>query len=735
MVTIWSRLGIQKKILASLAVIVLLMLAAVVVDAFARITDRRLSDDLILRLLPARTDLRSAKRLILAADDDGAWYLLSGESTAGRGYLRGYRSDLTQISAWLGSAQRTLRSSSDEALLAAFKARFDAYQQGNEKAFALARAGKAEQARRAYVNVGYVPMMHALNQYEAVAVQAQIRGVEEQRFRVRRFADAFAAAIGIGSVALAVTVGVRTGGMLRRRLGKVSNALADVVGSDLVQLDESFRNIAEGNLSAPRYVCVRPSIDDRGGDELALLAASYNRLIEGLRDLSQRIDESVLDARRRLEVEQRLQYLQEYDDVTGMPNRHLLQAELDRAIHAHTLLTGPIAIAYFGVIGLDKIQDSFGRPFAERALKLTAERLKDALRPTDIPARGGGDGEFIAALDPVDGRDDAMTRTRELITRLSGPFNLDGRELVVSVSAGLSMYPRDGRDADELLRNATTAMSYAKTSGSGEVALYRPSLRSQSLERVTLESDLKRAIAAKEFEVHYQPIVNVATRHIDAFEALLRWRHPRFGLLEPASFIDVAEDTGAIEALGTWVLQTACAQGRSWHQSGHDVGISVNVSMRQFRGDVLGVVEGALASTDFPARQLELELTESLLLTDRPRAQNALGELKRLGVRVAIDDFGTGYSSLAYLRTFPLDALKIDRSFVSDITSKSYDEAIARTIILLGRTLGVRVIAEGVEDVQQAAILHKLGCDAMQGYFFGKPSPANEWMQLLESMA
>jgi EAL domain-containing protein (putative c-di-GMP-specific phosphodiesterase class I) len=297
------------------------------------------------------------------------------------------------------------------------------------------------------------------------------------------------------------------------------------------------------------------------------------------------------------------------------------------------------------------------------------------------------------------------------------------------------MYPRDGRDADELLRNATTAMSYAKTSGSGEVALYKPSLRSQSLERVTLESDLKRAVAAKEFEVHYQPIINVATRRIDAFEALLRWHHPRFGLLEPSSFIDVAEDTGTIEALGTWVLQTACEQGRRWHDAGHDIGISVNVSMRQFRGDVLGIVEGVLASTGFPARQLELELTESLLLTDRPRAQNALGALKRLGVRVAIDDFGTGYSSLAYLRTFPLDALKIDRSFVSDITSKSYDEAIARTIILLGRTLGVRVIAEGVEDVQQAAILHKLGCDAMQGYFFGKPSPANEWLQLLESMA
>jgi EAL domain-containing protein (putative c-di-GMP-specific phosphodiesterase class I) len=276
-------------------------------------------------------------------------------------------------------------------------------------------------------------------------------------------------------------------------------------------------------------------------------------------------------------------------------------------------------------------------------------------------------------------------------------------------------------------------MWYARESGSGEIALYSPQLRTESLTRITIESDLRRALREREFELHYQPIVNVGTRRIDAFEALLRWNHPRLGLLEPASFIDVAEDCGSIETLGRWVLENACAQAQEWREGGHDVGVSVNVSMRQFRGDLVKMVQRALSSTHFPPHGLELELTESVFLSDRGGAGRALSSLKRLGVRVAIDDFGTGYSSFAYLRSFPLDALKIDRSFVSDITSRSFDEAIARAIILLGRSLGIRVIAEGVEDARQAAALHRLGCRVMQGYFFGKPAPARECLELLET--
>jgi len=732
MVAFWTHLGIQKKIFAGLAMIVILMVAIVVADATARSADANLSDALITRLLPARAAVRSVKRLIVSADDDGAWYLLARGSSLRSGYLRGYRMDVAEIEQWLSSARSAPQTPQERAALDDFSAQWRAYQAGNERAFALSRRGRVLQSRDAYTTVGYAPVLRALNRYEQVAVQAPIERVQARRARVHAFADTFAASAGVGAVALAVVVAVRMGGSLRRRLGRVSNAIADVVGGDLHRLDRSFRNVAQGDLTAQRYVCERRKIDDRGSDEVALLAQSYNRLIDGFHELSQRIDESVLDARRRRDAEERLQYLQEYDEITGVPNRHLLHAALEQAIRAHPPGAGPIGVAYLGLLGLDKIQDSFGREFSERVLKLIAGRLSESLRESDMPARAGY-GEFIALLNPLDELEHALELTHGLIGSVSRPFNLDGRDLLVNASAGLSLYPRHGLDADELLRNASTAMSYAKDSGAGEVALYTPRLRSQSLERVTIESDLQRALNEREFELHYQPIVDVPNRRIDAFEALLRWRHPRFGLLEPSSFIDVAEDSGTIETLGAWALETACEQAERWHQCGHDVGISVNVSMRQFRGNLFKMVQSALSSSRLPANRLELELTESLMLTDRQGAEEVLSLLKRLGVRVAIDDFGTGYSSLGYLRTLPLDALKIDRSFVSDIEYKSYDEAIARTIILLARTLGVRVIAEGVERVGQAAVLHKLGCRQMQGYFFGKPSPAADCLRMLES--
>lgn len=732
MVAFWTRLGIQKKIFAGLAVIVILMVAIVVADAAARSADAALSDALISQLLPARAAVRSVKRLIVSADDNGAWYLLASGSSARSGYLRAYRMEAGEIEQWLSSVRGAPQTPQERAALDDFERQWRAYKAGNLRAFALSRRGRMMQSRNAYTIVAYAPVLRALNRYEQVAVQTPIARVQAKRARVRLFADAFAASAGVGAVALAVVVAVRMGGSLRRRLGRVSNAIADVVGADLRRLDQSFRNVAQGDFTAPRYVCEHHKIDDRGSDEVALLAQSYNRLIDGLHELSQRIDESVLDARRRRDAEERLQYLQEYDEITGVPNRHLLHAALEHAIRVHPAGAGPIGVAYLSLLGLDKIQDSFGREFSEGVLKLTAARLSEGLRESDMPARAGY-AEFIALLSPLEEPEQAVELTRNLIDAVSRPFKLDGRELLVNASAGLSLYPRHGLDADELLRNATTAMSYAKASGSGEVALYTPRLRSQSLERVTIESDLQRALAGNEFELHYQPIVNVPERRIDAFEALLRWRHPRFGLLEPASFIDVAEDSGTIETLGTWVLQNACVQGEQWHRSGHDVGISVNVSMRQFRGNLYKMVRGALSSSRFPADHLELELTESLMLADRQSAGEALSSLKRLGVRVAIDDFGTGYSSLAYLRTLPLDALKIDRSFVSEIENKAYDEAIARTIILLARTLGVRVIAEGVERVEQAVVLHRLGCREMQGYFFGRPSPAGECLRMLES--
>lgn len=729
MVNIWGRLGIQKKIFAGLASILLLMAAMLAVHIASGAVQGNLSDELIQRLLPARAAVRNVKRLILAADDEGAWYLLGGAPAQRERLLHAYRADVAQVENWLRGLPP---QAPDERLaLANFRKWWTVYLAGNEQAFRFARAGRALEARSSYVAVTYRPLISALDAYEHL-IDSRIDEMEKRRTAVGLGAATSAAVLGAGALGLAVMTGVRLGGSLRRRLGAVSNAIADVVRNDLVQLDASFRNIAAGDFTAPRYVYARRPIEDDSSDELGLLAHSYNDLLSSLRDMSRRIDQAVHEARRRREAEERLEYLEQYDELTGLANRHLMRLELDHAVRGADHPGGRIAVAYFGLLGFKKIEDSFGHAFAQQVLRFIARRLFNTLRETDMAARAGDD-EFIVVLEPVSGRGEAVDLTRRLMNALSLPFTLNGHELLVNVSAGVSVHPHDGEDADELLRNANTAMSYAKDAGSGQVELYASGLRRRSLQRLTLESDLQHALADSEFELHYQPIVNVSSRRIDAFEALLRWRHPRLGLLEPASFLDVAEDNMAIETIGSWVVQTACAQAQQWHAEGYDIGMSVNVSMRQFRGDLFKIVERALWQTRFPAKSLELELTESLLLTDRQRADRTLADLKRLGVRLAIDDFGTGYSSLAYLRTFPLDGLKIDRSFVSDITTRSYDKAIANTIILLGHSLGVRVVAEGVEDAGQAAMLHKLGCDAMQGYFFGRPAPADETLELLKT--
>lgn len=730
MVNIWGRLGIQKKIFAGLASILLLMAAMLALHIGSGAVQRTLADRLIQRLMPARAAVRNVKRLILSADDRGAWSLLVQNPAARDQSLRAYRADVAQVEIWLRETQRG--QPPDERLaLTNFRKWWTVYLAGNERAFRFSREGRAQLARSAYVAVTYMPLLRALDVYESL-VQSRIDETEKRRTAVGITAAATAAVLGAGALGLAIVTAVRLGGSLRRRLGAVSNAIAEVVQNDLVQLDASFRNVAAGDFAAPRYVYARRPIEDTSSDEIGQLAHSYNDLLLSLRDMSQRIDHAVQEARRRREAEERLAYLEQYDEVTGLANRHLLHVELEHAVRTPERPGEQIAVASFGLLGFKKIEDSFGHAFAQQVLRFMARRLRGALRETEMAARGGTD-EFFVVLDPLGNHEKAVDRTRDLITALSRPFVLDGRELLLNVCAGVSAYPRDGEDADELLRNAETAMSYAKESGSGEVQAYASNLRRRSLQHLTLESDLQRALSKSEFELHYQPIINVPARRIDAFEALLRWQHPRLGLLEPASFLDVAEENNAIEAIGSWVLETACAQAQQWRSEGFDIGMSVNVSMRQFRGDLFTIVERALWQTDLPPKFLELELTETLLLTDRARATDALARLKRLGVRLSIDDFGTGYSSLAYLREFPLDGLKIDRSFVSDITTGAYDKAIANTIILLGHSLGVRVVAEGVEDASQAATLHQLGCDALQGYFFGRPAPAAQSLELLRA--
>jgi diguanylate cyclase (GGDEF)-like protein len=647
--------------------------------------------------------------------------------------LRRYRSDIEEVTAWLAVERHSAQLPSERAVLRSFAGRWKSYRSGNERAFRLSRRGFIVRARATYISVSYAPLLKSISLYENL-IQGQINDAEARRVDLSRGAQTAAALLGEAALVLAILIAVGIGGSLRRRLGVVSNSIREVVRADLPQLANSFQNIASGDFRAPRYVCARRRLENMGGDELGSLAECYNDLTDALRDMGRRIDQAVLDARRSREAEERLAYLQRYDEVTGIPNRELLHLELDHALR--TARSGAsLAVVYIGLVAFDKVTNSFGRAAAEQVLRFAATRLCANLGRTDMCARGRAD-DFIMVFDPVNGREDAVQRARRLFeTALSRPFSVEGQEVLLSASAGVAVHPYDGYEADDLIRNAHTAMSSARETGTGEIVAYAPEMRTQSLERLTMEFDLQRALGAGEFELHYQPIVNVAARRIDSFEALLRWRHPRLGLLDPGAFIDIAESSGAIETLGTWVLETACEQTRKWQSQGHEVGVSVNVSMRQFRGDLFKIVESVLSATRLPPESLELELTETLILTDRPAAAAALSSLKHLGVRVAIDDFGTGYSSFAYLRSFPLDAVKIDRSFINDITTKAFDEAIARAIILLARSLGIGVIAEGVEHVRQVAALHKLGCDVMQGYFFGRPRPAHECRLLLANSA
>jgi diguanylate cyclase (GGDEF)-like protein len=724
-----NRLTIQERVFVGVATILVLMAAMFLIDAASARTQEALSGQVITRLMPAHSTLRSATRWIVRADDDGALYILSGGAPAGESFLRQYSSDLYHVREELRDARRLADLPQAVTSLEDFERLWADYQQNNQAAFLLAAKGRVTEARRKYVSVPYQPALKALSRYDRT-IQEEIRRTNAQRAANTKMTRAVGAVMNIAALGLGSFVAFRLAGSLRRRLGAVSRALGEVVRVDLTQVAASFRNIAMGDFSTPRYVCSREKLEETGGGELAALAKSYNGLIAGLAEMSHRIDDAATDAQRRKYAEERLSYLQHYDEITGLANRELLRKQLELVI-ASPASGKSVAVVFLRLEGFKKISDSFGHAAGNELLRLASQRLDGRLRQSDAIARGGTD-EFIVLLDPVESRENATADVSSMVDAIGQPFNVDGREIVATATAGISIFPGDGSDADELLRNADTAMDAARDSGSGRVLAFAPAMRKQSLERLALETDLQRALVAQEFEVHYQPIVNVAQNRISGVEALLRWRHPRLGLLSPSAFIDVAEETGIIVPLGTWVLQNACAQAQRWRGQGHHVRLSVNVSMRQLHsGALYDTVHEVLRQTGFPAHSLELEMTESLILKERETAASTLSALKDLGVRLAIDDFGTGYSWYGYLRYFSPDTLKIDRSFVMDVTRNPFDEAIASAMILLGHSLELNVIAEGVENGNQVLTLHKLGCDEMQGHFFSKAVSAGRCAQLL----
>src|SRR5262249_19392308 len=418
------------------------------------------------------------------------------------------------------------------------------------------------------------------------------------------------------------------------------------------------------------------------------------------------------DVTARKLAEERLLFLAHYDNLTGLPNRPLFYDRLQQAL-AHCRRSGRAAAVVFADLDHFKVaNDTLGHAAGDQLLQQVALRLEDALRADDTVSRLGGD-EFAVILTDLAHGEDAGAAAQKLMRSLDQPFELDGREVFVTASAGIALFPSDGEDADTLLKNADTAMYRAKEMERTSYQFYRADMNARSVERMARESNPRRALERDEFVLHYQPKVEFASGRVIGVEALLRWRHPELGLVAPARFISILEDNGMIVPVGEWVLEQACRQIQSWDTQGlPPLSIAVNLSGRQLQQKHLEQsIKRILSASGVEPCRLELEITHTLLMRNPDQAAHILGELKAIGMRLSVDDFGIGYSSLSYLRSFPLDALKIDRSFVKDLIARADDAAIVKAIVALAQSLKLKTIAEGVEDAAQYEMLTKLNCD------------------------
>ncbi|MBT0961463.1 two-component system response regulator [Denitromonas iodatirespirans] len=423
---------------------------------------------------------------------------------------------------------------------------------------------------------------------------------------------------------------------------------------------------------------------------------------------------------------QQLEHLAHHDPLTDLPNRMLLNARLNHAIEHATRSGTALAVLFVDLDRFKNINDVYGHPFGDQLLRQVAERLRACVRLDDTVARLGGD-EFVVLLEDVKEPYGAVLVAEKIQLSLNQPFAIEMREQFVTASIGISLFPRDGQEAADLIRNADAAMYQVKEAGRFGFAFYTPELTQKATERVRLENDLHKALDLDQFVLHYQPQVTLADGAMAGVEALVRWAHPERGLLYPSAFIGIAEECGLMPRIGRWVLEQACRQARQWLDAGLPFGhISVNLAASQLRrGDLVSLIRDTLASTGLPAVRLELEITEGFVMQQATDAIARLEALRELGVAIAIDDFGTGYSSLSYLKRLPVTRLKIDRSFVRDIPDDPDDAAITRAIIALAHSLSLEVIAEGVESAAQAAFLLAEGCRHGQGYHFSRAISAD----------
>ncbi len=431
------------------------------------------------------------------------------------------------------------------------------------------------------------------------------------------------------------------------------------------------------------------------------------------------------DITERQRSEERIAHMARHDGLTDLPNRMMLRDRLDHELKR--VKRGEcLAVLCLDLDQFKSVNDALGHPIGDALLKLVADRLRGCTREPDTVARLGGD-EFAIIMTQMDQPTDAAALAKRVRDSIVKPYQIEGHQIVTDISIGISVAPMDAIDADPLLRNADMALYGAKADGRGTYRFFEPEMNTRMKARRELEMDLRKALVGKEFELHYQPLVNLQNNEVNAFEALLRWNHPTRGTISPADFIPIAEETGLIVPLGEWVLKAACYEAVNWPEH---IKVAVNLSPAQLNNrNLLNVVIGALAETGMSARKLQLEITETVLLQNTFATLSTLHELRKLGVQVALDDFGTGYSSLSYLRSFPFDKIKIDRSFIQDLSNGAEPVAIVQAVANLAKCLNMTSTAEGVETQEQLETLQSIGCTEMQGYLFSRAKPASEIRQ------
>ncbi len=479
---------------------------------------------------------------------------------------------------------------------------------------------------------------------------------------------------------------------------------------------------------------------DHETDMKAMKAGAADYLVKG--EISAPLlERSIRYAIERNRTERRIYHMAFYDSLTDLPNRTLFHDRLRLALASAERQKNKTAVLFLDIDNFKRINDTFGHAMGDKLLKGVADRLASIMRKCDsvtrdVPdlfARLGGD-EFTVLLNVMNETEDAARVADRIINALSVPFKLDGHELFITSSIGIAVYPNDGDDIDELLKNADAAMYYAKAHGKNHFQYYRHSMNAAALERLTLENEFRRALEREELILHYQPQINVSTGAITGMEALIRWEHPERGLVMPSEFVPLAEESGLIIPMSDWVLKTACMQSRIWREEGYEIpAVSINLSSQQFQQkNLIQTISRILNDAEIRPQDIILEITESSIMQNTETAIASLQELTAMGMRLTIDDFGTGYSSLGYLKSFPIHAIKIDRSFVREINTDPDDAAIARAIISMAHSLKLKVVAEGVETLEQLKFLHEHRSDEVQGYLFSRPVPPEEITKILK---